>query len=628
MFVLQLKFVLASLVSLSSTLSTAGQNQESNPEQNSPHHGLIYDRNSSLDSPRMLCVNSSYRGTEIRCSKDGPLLLVGYCATFDEGTELLSITKCLAFKSDVYNVTTPGYINLPRNLSQLNDYMCGPLNRQGLVCSQCADGYGPSFTSFGYRCVNCSDTWYSVPLFLLLEFGPITIFYLIILVFQISVTSAPVPCFIMYAQFIIIALYVGAFSDGDGTLCQVMFSESGDIRWDMKIIQTVHGIFNLDFFELILPVFCVSSRLRSIHFAFFGYISVIYPLFLVFLTWVCVELHGRNCRLIVLLSKPFHSCLVRLRRKWDPKSDIIDTFTTLFFLSYNKNIYQILTLVTMVIFTSYNEAGDHVKVDTLLGFDTSIKFGSKYHLAFLIPSVLFFTVYSVLPTLLLTFYPFRFFRSCLSRCHLDFPSVHTFIERIYHCYRNGLDGGRDLRIFSGLYFFVRKASLLVALFSYKFLQVHPRSIKVIWFPSGTLFLIIAFFIVLIRPYQKAYMNYVDTLILSYLSLLCFALASELSTTVIVRTMLFIPITVFVLAIVSSKVWKTYQVRIRRFSWAASNCCCECFLIKQIRSTIVTFGASTSDENDSEHLPITRGDRNGRIAVAISYGSCNGLVPYT
>ena len=78
------------------------------------------------------------------------------------------------------------------------------INRKDLVCSECTDGFGPSVTSFGYRCVNCTDAWYGVPLFLFLEFVPITLLYLIILVFQISVTSAPMPCFIMYAQFIAI----------------------------------------------------------------------------------------------------------------------------------------------------------------------------------------------------------------------------------------------------------------------------------------------------------------------------------------------------------------------------------------------------------------------------------------
>ena len=124
--------------------------------------------------------------------------------------------------------------------------MCGPLNRKGIVCSECADGFGPSLTSFGYECVNCTDAWYGVSLLLFLEFVPITVFYVIILVFQISVTSAPLPCFIMYGQWIVVALYLSAYSDN--SLRQIMFTENGQLRIEMKIILTLYGVLNLDFF--------------------------------------------------------------------------------------------------------------------------------------------------------------------------------------------------------------------------------------------------------------------------------------------------------------------------------------------------------------------------------------------
>ena len=120
--------------------------------------------------------------------------------------------RCPYYQHNGYNVTTPGYTQLPRNLSQLNDYMCGPLNRKGLVCNKCADGFGPSVTSFGYKCANCTDAWYGVPLFLIIEFVPITVFYLVILVFQISVTSAPMPCFIMFAQWVVASFYLSIFN--------------------------------------------------------------------------------------------------------------------------------------------------------------------------------------------------------------------------------------------------------------------------------------------------------------------------------------------------------------------------------------------------------------------------------
>ena len=191
--------------------------------------------------------------------------------------------------------------------------MCGPLNRKGLVCSECADGFGPSETSFVYKCANCTDAWYGVPLFLLLEFVPITALYLIVLTFQISIKSPPMPCFIMYSQLIVIAF--------DST----SFVFSRDITLDLKVFLTLYGLFNLNFlFYDFLPPFCVSSRLKSIHSFFLGYISAFYLILLICLTWVCVELHGRNFRPLVWLWRPFHRCFVRLRRGWDAKNDIID----------------------------------------------------------------------------------------------------------------------------------------------------------------------------------------------------------------------------------------------------------------------------------------------------------------
>ena len=192
--------------------------------------------------------------------------------------------------------------------------MCGPFNRKGIVCSECADGFGPSVISFGYRCVNCTDTWYGVPLILLLEFAPITALYLVILVLQISITSAPLPCFIMYAQFIIITFDSSNFF----LITNMIYTENWKFWLDMQIMLTVYGMLNLDLchYDILLP-YCLSSKLKPIHIALFGYISAFYPFLLICLTWFCVELHGRNIRPLVWLWRPFHRCFVRLRRGWN-----------------------------------------------------------------------------------------------------------------------------------------------------------------------------------------------------------------------------------------------------------------------------------------------------------------------
>ena len=37
-------------------------------------------------------------------------------------------------RSDTVSISEPGYIELPSNISELNDYMCGPMKREDLLC--------------------------------------------------------------------------------------------------------------------------------------------------------------------------------------------------------------------------------------------------------------------------------------------------------------------------------------------------------------------------------------------------------------------------------------------------------------------------------------------------------------
>ena len=252
----------------------------------------------------MLCSGSKYKFHQLHCNQSRPLPDRGYCVTYNEKAKILSIFNCPYFQSDRYNLIIYNenikqifMIPLPRNLSQLNAYMCGPLNRKGLVCSECAHGFGPSVTSFGYRCANCSETRYAVPFFLFLEFVPLTIFYLICLVFHIRVTSAPMPCFIMLTQIIIFTF--DSANLATPALQKVIPKEVWDHRLYIKVMLLLYRVFNLEFGDYVIPPYCLSSKLKFIHVAYLGYISAFYPPVLIGLTWVCVELHGRNYRPLV-----------------------------------------------------------------------------------------------------------------------------------------------------------------------------------------------------------------------------------------------------------------------------------------------------------------------------------------
>ena len=485
------------------------------------------------------CTKICSKITGIECFESGPALAFGYCATYSEDTRSLSIiSECPYFQYGVYNVTVPLYIPIPTTLSELNDYTCGPLHRKGFVCSECVDGFGPSLTSFGLRCVDCTDAWYRVPLFLVVEFVPITVFYIIVVTFQISVTSAPMPCFTMYAQLVVIAL------DGmhpQGQMSAVYYTNDEQLKFlDLRIVYVLYGIFNLDFFRSVLPPLCVSHKLKFIHTVLFGYISVIYPIVLIGLTWVCVELHGRNYRLLRCLWKTFRICFSRqkITRGWDKKTDFVEVFATFLLLSYNKCIYQMLSYSSVAIseVTTIDQSGNISSVNK-----ESIDGSYAAYLCYVVPVVFMSSLYITLPLLLLIFYPCKPFRSCVSKCHLDFIVINTFVERFHGSYRNGLDGSHDMRSFSGLYFVLRIVVCLLP-------SLSSHVTKDFLFDTGAIFLIVALFVALAKPYKKAYANILDVFLLSDLALLCFY-TSPWSTwfsemIVIPRILMMIPLVIF------------------------------------------------------------------------------------
>ena len=450
-------------------------------------------------------------------------------------------------------------------------------------------------TSLGYRCANCTDVWYGVPLFLFLEFVPITAFYITCLVFQISVTTAPMPCFIMYAQLVVIAF---DSTDSNTLLRQkIIPKEVWDRRLDLKVVLMLYRVLNLEFGNYFLPPYYLSGNLKFIHVAYLGYISAFYPPLLICLTWICVELHGRNFRPLVWLWRPFHRCFVRLRRGWDTKSDIIDVFTTFFFLSYGKIVYQTLLLISYDVITNINELGQHFTSRQCI-VDQSISYGSAYHLLFAIPALFIFIIFSILPPLLLILYPIGAFRSCLSGCHLNSIALNIFIEKIHGCYRNGLDGGRDMRSYSGLYFFLRIVPYLIV--SLQLLQLPKNNTATVtyWYYMGTLFFVAALTIALAKPYQKAYMNYLDIILLSNLALLCFIVLSGSSMLPPTRILLATPIVAFILIMVI----RVFRYAIRHLS---KSICTKFILQKLFALWTSTFTAKVEQNSTTDTTAVAQ-----------------------
>lgn len=216
------------------------------------------------------------------------------------------------------------------------------------------------------------------------------------------------------------------------------------------VTMTVLDIWNLDALRHLIPLFCVSSSLSNFQVQLIRLASAVYPLVLVVTSYVLIELHARNCKLIVLVWKPFNKCFACFRRKWDPRSSNITAFSTLSTLSMVK-------LVSAVIYTIYPNSvrkGDpYFKMDMLYIDPYVHSHDLPWPLPLSLVLILLFAVF--FPIFTLCVYPTRVCRRVFFCCRMRCQILKLFVETFQGHYKDGTDATRDYRAASSLVFILR-----------------------------------------------------------------------------------------------------------------------------------------------------------------------------
>ena len=453
-------------------------------------------------------------GNGLQCDDKGVLLKLGHCLTYNDTENTATLGMCPYFDIRCYNITvaivdnsSSTFVRLPQNISELNHFMCGPLNREGFFCLDCIDGYGISLVSIGYRCSNCTNVWYGVLLYLTVELLPATLFYLLILLFDINLTTAPVTCFITLNQLILLVALKIKPAPFDIVISQIEHSTL------FQVYLALGGVWNLDFFHYLVPPFCVSSGLRQVDVAYFGYISAFYPFLLIFLTWIFVELHDRNRLPTAWLCRIFNSRCCKLRRRsLNIRNRIITCFTSFLLLSYTKIMYQ--SYMVLVHPPMMQQHGDDSQSLILIEYATIDPRSLKARTINFTVAVPILLVFNILPVIILIFYSFKCSRACLSKCRLNCLALTAFTEKFYGCYKDGLNGEKDLRFLSGFFFILR----YLAISQYYLFRYIPNVSS--WLYGSFLLMITAVMIAYLKPYKKSYMNVMDIFLLLYFSVIC------------------------------------------------------------------------------------------------------------
>ena len=400
----------------------------------------------------------------------------------------------------ISNMTNRMYSSLPTDPTQLNETTCGPYNREGLLCGYCIEGFGPAVYSTDLSCANCTDisTGLAIMCYLLLQFLPVTVFFLLIAIFHFNITSGPMLGYVMFCQ-----------------------AYSFDTQWDMfftnfvlsnlplplvtlgRVSMALADVWNLHFFRFVLPPFCLSDRMTGIHVHMLNFITAVYPVLLMATAYIAIELHARNCRCIHFVWKPFGICFSKFQNRWSAGDSVIHTFATFIMLSSYTVAYDTLTIIVTTDIYHVNGAVSK----TVLYYDSTVVAYSSEHIPYLVVAVVVCFLLAICPALLLCLYPTRLYER-LSRCCSPRKriAIKTFAEALHSCFKNGLNGTSDYRAAAGFIIIIPLLYIPLLCFVYFVMKLAARHVMSHYTTIGVLFLFVSVLVAYFRPCKSLIMN--------------------------------------------------------------------------------------------------------------------------
>ena len=346
---------------------------------------------------------------------------------------------------------------LPKNVSQIEEdtSLCSYFHRKGQLCGECEDNYTLPAYSCYLGCVKCENYTNGWVRFIAAAFLPLTLFYIVVIMFRISVTSSTLNTFVMVSQILVSPPVIRRFYSSNQVTDPYHVSYCA--QFSVDLIIAIFAIWNLDFFRSFYEPVCLYPDLNYQQVLLLEYAIGVYPLFLILLTYILVKLHD-NFTIVIWLWKPFHRCLAVFRRQWNIRSYLVHALATFIVLSYVK----ILNTSFEFLIPSHVYDMDRKSLNKAYWYyDGRVDMTSKGYLPYLVLALSALMLFNVLPLALLTLYPFKFFQRfldcCLSlKCKL---ALQIYMDTFHGCYE---DTTHDYRHFASLYLTVRFLNLLMA----------------------------------------------------------------------------------------------------------------------------------------------------------------------
>ena len=380
-------------------------------------------------------------GVHLKCNDQGYVVgLKGCsCSTYNWNSGVTTIGYCLYG----CNPSHDSIFEAPTNISSIKTTMCSSYKRNGSLCGTCHKETYPASYSFSMTCIYCKHTILSWIAFFMWTLTPVTIFYVIVMLLSANLMSSKLSGYIIFSQSITSPFIV-----------RVLLLEHTDIsrfRIIYQIFGAIYGIWNLDFLRTFSNGICLGTN--SLITLFLDIVIAIYPLSLIMVTHICINLYGKN-KAVTIMLKPVVKYITKFRKS---QTSTIDSFATFIYLINIKILNSCLDLLIPV--QIYKLTDTEIKnTSRRLFYDADIVYYGADHKPYGIAALTVLIFLVLLPTLLLLVYPFKLVQKLINlllspRWQLV---VRTFVESFNQCYKDGTkEKEKDCRYFAAFPFVIR-----------------------------------------------------------------------------------------------------------------------------------------------------------------------------
>ena len=445
-------------------------------------------------SPWLVCNATSnkcecmydYHGV-IKCGKKYASVLDCYCATYLNDSDTNDSTMVAG--SCFYNCENNDKLYRDVLYHQIKgNSICDSFNRTGILCGKCQDYYYPIAYSFSLKCIDCPNNKQNWMIFFVLATVPSTLFVFAVLFFRLNVTSSYLHGFVLFSQ--------GMSFPANMRIILRAISKQPTASIFAKIIASLYGFWNLDFFRPLIPDICL--HLSTLQVLSLDYIVAVYPLLLIMSIYIVVTLYYyyHNVRIIAFISRPFRRILACFPRSWNVRSSVMNAYATFFLLSYTKFLsasFDIL-MPTHVCFSTVN------KCIMASYYDANLEYFKGDHLPLALTALVIVIIFIAIPTLILLLYPFHFFQVVLKKLKLQNSLLDQFVSPFYQCYKDGTAPKTyNCRWFASLFLILR---IILPL-------VYAFTLGSVFFPLAVIIIFIFVMILItVKPYKHVYAHYI------------------------------------------------------------------------------------------------------------------------